>query len=247
MTPEVTLLPTNTYPIRDITSGNFLTTTDSYDEVAVTYESGGPMQISYAKPTNVSWSSTTTGLAGRPLQIAGGHFYSNSDSVAMITANSIGGYYKIYFYMPGASASFAIVQNTNTTPFTAIGGGRFNANLSVDQVVAAGPVVDGVCQIGYYSAYQDGVYQFAGQKSVGTVVTALGCGSLNIPSTVGYYERVEGFDNVQEGYGGIVNGWGKQTAVLMQNHQGHSIPVFWLGNSPSQPQQKYLKVTPIVR
>ena len=248
MIPAVTLLPTNTYPIRDITAGNFLTTTDSYDEVAVTYEYGGPMQISYAKPTNVSWSSTTTGLAGRPLQIAGGHFYqTNNDLVAMITENAISGYYKIYFYQPGGSAAFATVQNTNTTPFTAIGGGRFNANLSVDQVAAAGTVVDGVCKIGYYSAYEDGAYQFAGQKAVGVAVAALGCGSLNIPGTLGYYERAEGLDNVQEGYGGIVNGWGKQTAVLPQTSQGHSIPVFWLGNNSSQPHQKYLKVTPIVR
>jgi hypothetical protein len=165
----------------------------------------------------------------------------------MITTNSIGGYYKIYFYLPGGSAAFATVQNTNTTPFTAIGGGRFNANLSVDQVAAAGPVVDGVCQIGYYSAYEDGAYRFAGQKAIGVAVAALGCGSLNIPGTLGYYERIEGFDSEQQGYGSIVNGWGKQTAVLPQISQGHSIPVFWISNNSSQNQQKYIKVTPVVR
>ena len=247
MTPKVTLLPTNTYPIRDITAGNFLITADSYDEVAVTYDSG-LMQIDYAKPTDVNWSATTTGMAGRPLRIAGGHFNKDAeDSVAMITANPIGGYYKIYFYRPGASTAFYTAQNTNTTLLTAIAAGKFNAGFTVDQVAAAGPVVDGVCQIGYYSAYQDGAYRFAGQKAIGTAVAALGCGSLNIPPTLGYYERVEGFNAEQADYGSIVNGWGKQTAVLMQDDQGHSIPIFWISNNSAQTQQKYLKVTPVVR
>ena len=249
MTPYIVIMPTNTYKIRDITAGNFATATDTYDEIAVTYESGGPMQIDYTKPTDASWSATTTGIAGRPLQIAGGYFTkaTANDSIAMITENAIDGCYKIYFYLPGGTTAFYNAQTVNTTPFTAIAGGRFTQSLTVDQVAAAGAVVDGVCQIGYYSAYQNGAYRFASQKTIGTAVRALDCGSLNIPAKVGYYERVEGFTGEQADYGSVVNGWGKLLTVLPQTSRGQSIPVFWINNNSSQNQQKYIKVTPVVR
>jgi hypothetical protein len=248
MTPHIVLMPTNTYKIRDITSGNFTASRDSYDEIALTYESSGPMQIDYVKPTDASWSATTAGIAGRPLQIAGGYFNKvSTDSVAMITENAVGGYYKIYFYLPGGTTAFYTAQTTNTTPFTAIAGGRFTKSLTVDQVAAAGAVVDGVCQIGYYSAYQNNAYRFAGQRIIGTAVKALDCGGLNIPAKLGYYEKAEGFTDEQADYGSVINGWGKQLAVLPQISRGQSIPVFWINNNSSHNQQKYIKVTPVVR
>ncbi|HBG25906.1 MAG: hypothetical protein A2Y10_17745 [Planctomycetes bacterium GWF2_41_51] len=248
MNPSVTLFASNIHKIRNITSSNFLTTVDSFDEVAVTYEPGGPMEIHFVKPTDITWCATRTGLAGRPLQIAGGHFYKTSaDSIAMITANSVGVYYEIYFYLPGSSSAFAISQTNNTVPFTAITGGRFDQNLTVDQVAVAGPVIDGVCQIGYYSAYQNDAYRYAAQKAIQTEVAVLSCGKLNIPKLIGNYERIEDFDNEQSDYASIVESWGAQTAVLLQNHQGHSIPIFWISNNPSDINKKYFKITPIVR
>jgi hypothetical protein len=49
---SVTLMTSNTKKIADIAGGNFLTTGDTNDEIALIYD-GGASSISYCKPTNL--------------------------------------------------------------------------------------------------------------------------------------------------------------------------------------------------
>ncbi len=246
--PLVTLMADNTNEIRTLAGGNFLNTGDSYDEVAVTYEPGGPMQIDFVKPTDSTWTATTTGLNGRPWDIAGGFFHKVlgfRDGIATITDNPINGYYRISFFAVGATAPFTQVALDNTVRFTALAAAQFDSSLTVDQVCVAGAVENGVCQIAYYSAYQDSPYRYAEQSVISSAVTELDGGNLGFACIPGPYEKVTGISAF--GYDAEVPTWGAQTVVLPQSTTGYSIPVYWLSNDPQNTANQYLKVTPLIR
>lgn len=70
--PAVVLLADNPYPICDITAGNFLTSGDEYDEIAVIFEEGCA-DIKFVKPSDTSWSSVNP--SGKALScITSGNF-----------------------------------------------------------------------------------------------------------------------------------------------------------------------------
>jgi hypothetical protein len=81
------MLTTNTTPIIDIAGGNFYTSVDSYEEIAVLYSGG--TQIGYCKPTT-TWATTTNNTASLT-KIAAGNFdgsSSNGDEIAGINASN---------------------------------------------------------------------------------------------------------------------------------------------------------------
>lgn len=57
--PSVSMLTSNIYPVADITSGNFETSIDDYDELAVIF-ANTDTNIEFVKPSSTQWSSQTT-------------------------------------------------------------------------------------------------------------------------------------------------------------------------------------------
>ncbi len=248
MEPDLTLCSTNTDAIQDLAAGDFYSSGDGYDEVAITYEGGGPMRIDFIKPTDTNWSASTTSISVRPLAITGGNFsnsYSGDEIAAIQSVPNGSGYYLLRFYDVGASGHFYLAENSNTTPFTAISSVSVDG-VSVDMAVAAKDAISfGCCVIGYYTATQTTAHWYAEQSTIGTKVRALSGGQLNeIYPRMGRYEKAEGFYNSD--LGDTILGWGGQVAVLPLNAQGdHSRPVFWISNNPYDSDEKYLRVTPV--
>jgi hypothetical protein len=241
---SVTNLPTNTIEINALTGGNFNTGTDGYDEIAFVY-SNSQKNINYCKPTLTSWSSTSTG-AVTILNLAGGNFdgdASNGDEVAMIrnTRKAL-----VYLYRPGAATYYATVGPDSGPTFGAIAAGNFDGDAADEIAVSLETAVNGEYQNLCYN--QDGTTYFKelSQNVQGVTAKAIAACDMPVYTTLGLYERAQGFTS--SNYGSTMSSWGDCVAVLPSAAQTtNAIPVFLLNANPASSTQEYLKVVPIVR
>jgi parallel beta-helix repeat protein len=237
--PNKIMLTTNTTPIIDIAGGNFYTSIDSYEEIAVLYAGG--TQIGYCKPTT-TWATTTNNTASLT-KIAAGNFdgsSSNGDEIAGITASNG----LIYLYRPGGTTYYATAGSSSLPVWSAIGAGDFDTGTSREEIaVASSAATDGIYKISYFISGVATPFKYNNQEVLGVPVLALDGGKLYLNARLGMYERVDGF--YRSDYKIVVEAWGKHAVVLPSAAQTTQIPLFWLNATPSAKQ--HLKVTPIVK
>ncbi|OHB57935.1 MAG: hypothetical protein A2Y12_01710 [Planctomycetes bacterium GWF2_42_9] len=237
------MLSMNTEKIVDLAGGNFRTATDSYDEIAAVY-AGGSSRIMFCKPTEASWTATTTGAASLT-RIASGNFdgdSSNGDEIAGINATSS----QIYFYKPAATTNYATAGKSGLAVWTAITGGEFNNSATRQEVaVASSAAVDGIYPVSYYSQSWSSAFKQTKSYVLAVPAKAISAGSFTVGAKLGMYEQVKGL--YSDNYGAVIGNWGQHIAVLPDAVQTITEPIYWLNTNPSNTQQEYLKVMPTFR
>jgi hypothetical protein len=242
LSPSVTLLTTNTRKIGDLVAGNFDSSVDDYNEIAVIY-SGGSETIKFCKASIPSWTAITTGAASLT-RIAAGNFNaaaSDGDEIAGINASSS----LIYYYKVAGTTNYSTAAVTGLATWTAIASGNFDRITTREEVVVASSLaVSGVYPLSYYVSGATGAFRTENQDVLTKPVCSLAAGNA-IASGIGLYERIKGFSSTD--YATTMASWGKQTIVLPSEAEAVSIPAFWLSTNPSYSSRQYLRVTPILR
>jgi hypothetical protein len=242
--PHVTLLATNTTKITSLAGGNFKTTGDSYDEVAAVFESGNT-DITYVKPTDTTWSATSTGVTSRLIDLAAGNFdgnTANGDEVAGITATAG----PASIYRSGVSGSVATAGGSNANPWGAIAAGNFDGSTDArDEIALANTVaISGRYPIEYFASGYNVAFKQSNQDVNSVPMKALAGGNLIIDATLSATERATGFTSTN--YGSTMAGWGEELVALPASAT-NAIPCLWLNTNPSNSAHQYLRTTPVVR
>lgn len=240
--PLITLLGTNTTPIKTMAAGDF-STGDGLDELAVIF-SGGTL-IKIYKPSTLAFVSQIT-VASAIKEIVGGNFDQNytGDEIAGIDSSSS----LIYFYRVGKSSDyFATAGVSGGAVWSKIAAGEFYSGSYTrrEVAVAGSAAVNGIYKIFTYEIAGTVPVKEISQDVMGVVPAAMDAGAFAIGSTLSLYERAQGF--YSSNYTNYMSGWGQTVAVLPSAPQTTAVPVFWLNAAPLDSTKKYLKVTPIVR
>jgi len=240
--PIATLLGTNTTPIKAMAAGNFLTT-DSLDELAVIFTNGTSMKI--YRPSTAAYVSQIT-VASNIKDIAGGDFHQSytGDEIAGIdTSSSL-----IYFYRVGKTTGyFATAGVAGGSVWSHIAAGEFYSGAYSREEVALSSSVasNGIYKIYCYEVSGTSPAKEIAQNVLAVSPAELDAGTFSINSTLGLYERAQGF--YSSSYTTAMSTWGDKIAVLPSTPQTTATPVFWLNSAPADSTKQYLKVTPIVR
>lgn len=239
-TPSATLLPSNTTKINALTAGNFNTGTDAYDEVAYV-KSSATNTIYYCKPTLTNWTASTTGVQS-VFDLAGGDFDSAAgDEVAVITSSST----QAYLYKVGGTTHYNTAGPGSGSKFTAIAAGDFDGDATDEVALALYTATGGEYPIRCYKQGSTTHFKELSQNVLGVRAKAIAAVGVPVDTTLGVYERAQGFTSSD--YGETMASWGDCVAVAPVSAQTNAIPVFLLNACPTNSAQEYLKVSPIVR
>jgi len=241
--PSVTLMTTNTKKISDMAGGNFRTTVDANDEIAVIYD-GGSATISYCKPTETTWTATTTGAA-TIRKIAAGNFdgtSSNGDEIAAFNGTSS----LIYFYRVSATSSYSTAATSGLPLWADIAAGDIDGTASREEIaVASSAATGGIYKISCYSSGTSTAFKVIDQDVQTVSACAIGTGRPDIGQSLGIYEMVGGF--ISTDYKQAISGWGEHIVVLPSSPVTAAASVMWLNKAPSGSAKEYLRVTPVLR
>ncbi len=241
--PTVTLMTTNTTKIVGLAGGNFKTTGDTNDEIAVIFE-GGSTTIKYCKPTEPTWTATTTGAANLT-KIAAGNFdgsTTNGDEIAAINAASS----IIYYYRVSAAWHYGAAATAGLPVWADIAGGNFDGAAGRDEVaVVSSAATAGVYKISYYIYGASAPFKYNDHDALAAAPIALEAGKAVVGSPAGRYEQAKGF--YSDNYNQALAYWGDFAVAIPSTAGAASVPVFWLNANLADSTNQYLKVVPISR
>lgn len=241
--PSVTLQGTNTSKIMALAGGNFTAGIDGYDEIAYVLQSD-LSTIKFCKPTQGSWSATTATTGGiSVVDLVGGDFdtANSGDEVAVMTATLP----RARLYRVGASTHYANAGPSSGSLLTAIAAGNFDSDSADEVALALATATGGEYPIRCYDGGSLTHFKEISQNVQGVPARAIAACAVPVASTLGVYERAQGFTSSD--YGQTMAPWGQNVAVLPSAAQTTAMPAFLLNADPTNSSKEYLKVTPIVR
>ncbi|MFI4910220.1 MAG: hypothetical protein ACIAQZ_00990 [Sedimentisphaeraceae bacterium JB056] len=241
--PAVILYEDNSSPITAIASGNFNTASDDYEEIAV--KTAGSTNITYLKPSLLSWSASTLNVAGSIVSMTAGEFdglESNGDEIAAVTG-AVGA---VLFYTVGGSSHYATAAD-NSVAWDLVKGGNFDGGLRAREeiaVIASEPVNDNYT-VEYYVSQSNTPFKSSVLPVTDTKPQCIDSGKVSIGESLTIYDSLVNID--QEDFLLDKDQWGDYLLVLPFDKQTFSIPAFWIITDPDDSNSSYYKTVPILR
>ncbi|MFI4911670.1 MAG: hypothetical protein ACIAQZ_08390 [Sedimentisphaeraceae bacterium JB056] len=239
--PAVTLQSTNTTQWSDITAGNFKTDGDDYDEVAGIKT--GSTTINYYKPTDTSWSDSTTSVAVDTFAIAGGDFDTNAsgDEVAGISNTPVSGKRPVRLYKVSGSGYYSSAATNQDYTIADIAAGDLDYSSDGDEIALAGYWY---YHVSFFAPGSSDYFKTYDSSILGVRANAIDVGNLVVDTALTDYDNVENFTSTD--YGSEIASWGEHVLFLPSAAQTTNIPVFWINTKESM-SYRHSKTVPIVR
>lgn len=241
--PAVVLYQDNTSPVCAIASGNFRTSYDGYDEIAVNVCGGN--NIVYLKPSDPSWTGYTYNTATNITDMAAADYdgiADNGDEIAAIT-DTPG---PVLLYRYGGNANYASAAD-NQKRWAAVAGGDFDGGARArDEIaVADSQLSDGLYKISYYAAQNNTPLKQTLTDIAYSMPVALERGRFAIEQPLTLYDRLVNISSAQ--FFETSGAWGDYIVVLPSQCRKYNIPVFSLITNPADSSQSHCRTVPVMK
>jgi hypothetical protein len=243
--PAVTLEESNTAMWSALTTGEFLTGGDGYQEIAAARAAGGSdVSIVFLKPTNPAWRDELTVFAPNLRGVVAGDFDGNAvngDEVALL-AEFTPGVFSVRFFRRGSADPIGEIAPGGASPaWASIASGAFDPARPSQSGIAVSASNSGIVTIHYL-----GDAEAWGSRDIPShsqAIRRIASGKVTFNSESDPLDSFEGAGTSPE----ATASWGDWLAILPTRPSSQRVPLVWLNADPQDESRTHTRIVPILR